>query len=53
MEIIGKWCVVYCSDGKDVARKQGRITTSDDYFLILDESVLIPKHRVVRVEVEK
>lgn len=47
----GRKLAVFYDDGEKISRKDGVCTKEDDVFFILDRKILIPKHRVIRVEV--
>ena len=48
----GKRIVVFYDDGSAVSRKDGFCTANTDSEIILDNKLLIPKSRIVRVEVK-
>jgi len=49
----GKRIVVFYDDGSAISRKDGFCTTNTDSEIIIDNRILIPKNRVVRVEVQR
>lgn len=51
--ILGKKVIIFYDDVGHCSRKDGTITTNETDYLILDYTILIPKNRLVRIEVQK
>lgn len=49
----GKKIVVFYDDFKSVSRKEGICTSDSDIEICLNDSVIIPKARIIRIEVLK
>jgi len=49
----GKFVSVYYSDGSNINRKDGRCVRYDNLEIVLDTGVLIPRDRIVRVEMSQ
>ena len=52
-ELEGKKVAIFYDDFGKVSRKDGVITAISEQEYILDSRIIIPKHRVVRVEVQR
>ncbi len=50
-KILGNQIKVYYNDGNKISRKDGRCTQIDDYKVELNESLLIPFGRIIRIEI--
>lgn len=47
----GRRVVVFYDDGDKVSRREGLCSANTDTEILLDNRILIPKSRIVRVEV--
>ena len=52
MERIGKNVKIIYDDGRQVVPKEGKITAEDEFSITLNENEIIPKHRIIRIEVK-
>ena len=46
----GKQIIIFYSDGERVSRKDGLCTEDGVLFITLDKKIMIPKSRIVRIE---
>ena len=53
--ILGKLVAVFYQDSQDghVSRKDGILTSNTDLDVILDGRIIIPRNRVIRMEVQR
>jgi hypothetical protein len=50
--LVGKEISIFYDDGAGhVSRKDGRCTSNSDTEIILEDKIILPKQRIVRVEV--
>ena len=50
--MLGKRIKIYFDDGQKISWREGIVTLHDEFLIILDNKQLIPKGRIVRMEVE-
>lgn len=51
MNLNNKRCKMFYTDGRDVQVRIGIVSSEDETFFVLENAVLIPKDRIIRVEV--
>lgn len=51
-KILGKRVRILFDDNERTGNRTGVITEQDDFFIVIDKKDWIPKHRVVRMEVQ-
>ena len=49
--VMGKKVRVYFDDGEKVSLREGRVSSEDPYSVMLDGKHLIPRGRIIRMEV--
>jgi hypothetical protein len=51
MNMIGKRIKVYFDDGERISWKEGLVSFQDDYSITIEDKHVIPRGRIVRIEV--
>jgi hypothetical protein len=51
MNMLGKRIKIYFDDGERISWKEGCVSSEDDYSITIDNRHVIPRGRIVRIEV--